>query len=85
MLVAEPMVQAVVIAAPQETHRAIAEAAFALGKAVLCERPLGASPDDAVAMTAAAGRAGVANMVGFNYIRPPPPRNMPASWCKAGL
>ena len=71
MLVAEPMVQAVVIAAPQETHRAIAEAAFALGKPVLCEKPLGASLDDAVAMTAAAGRAGVANMVGFNYIRTP--------------
>ncbi len=43
VLVADPAVEAVVIASPQETHRAIAEAAFALGKPVLCEKPLGAA------------------------------------------
>jgi predicted dehydrogenase len=36
-----PKVQAVVIASPQSTHRAIAEAAFAAGKPVFCEKPLG--------------------------------------------
>ena len=41
-LVDDPAVEAVVIAAPQETHRAVAEAAFARGKPVLCEKPLGA-------------------------------------------
>ena len=71
VLVADPAVEAVVIASPQETHRAIAEAAFALGKPVLCEKPLGASLDDARAMTAAAEASGVVNMVGFNYIRTP--------------
>ena len=71
VLVADPLVEAVVIASPQETHRAIAEAAFALGKPVLCEKPLGASLADAEAMVAAAATAGVANMVGFNYIRTP--------------
>lgn len=71
MLVADPKVEAVVIASPQETHRAIAEMAFSLGKPVLCEKPLGASLDDATAMVAAAEAAGVANMVGFNYIRTP--------------
>ncbi len=70
-LVADPRVQAVVIASPQSTHRAIAEAAFALGKPVFCEKPLGASLDDAIAMTAAATTAGVANMIGFNYVRTP--------------
>jgi predicted dehydrogenase len=70
-LVADPRVQAVVIAAPQSTHRAIAEAAFALGKPVFCEKPLGASLDDAKAMTAAAEASGVANMIGFNYVRTP--------------
>jgi len=35
-LVADPEVEAVVIAAPQATHREIAEAAFAAGKPVLC-------------------------------------------------
>jgi len=70
-LVDDPAVEAVVIAAPQETHRAVAEAAFARGKPVLCEKPLGASPEDARAMVAAAEASGVANMVGFNYIRTP--------------
>jgi len=70
-LVDDPRVEAVVIAAPQETHREIAEAAFARGKPVMCEKPLGASVEDARAMVAAAETAGVANMVGFNYIRTP--------------
>ena len=52
-LVADPKVQAVVIASPQWTHRAIAEAAFAAGKPVFCEKPLGASLADAKAMVAA--------------------------------
>ncbi len=70
-LVADPQVEAVVIASPQETHRAIAEAAFALGKPVFCEKPLGASLADAEAMTRAAEASGAANMVGFNYVRTP--------------
>jgi len=70
-LVADPSVEAVVIASPQDSHRAIAEAAFALGKPVLCEKPLADSLEDARAMVAAAEAAGVANMVGFNYIRSP--------------
>ena len=70
-LVEDPRVEAVVIAAPQETHREIADAAFARGKPVMCEKPLGASVEDARAMVAAAEASGVANMVGFNYIRTP--------------
>ncbi|MBO9406637.1 Gfo/Idh/MocA family oxidoreductase [Shimia sp. R9_1] len=70
-LVADPKVEAIVIATPQETHRDIAEAAFALGKPVLCEKPLGASIADGAAMVSAAEAAGVANMVGFNYVRTP--------------
>lgn len=70
-LVADPKVQAVVIASPQSTHRAIAEAAFAAGKPVFCEKPLGASLDDARAMTAAAEASGLPNMIGFNYVRTP--------------
>jgi len=73
-LVADPAVEAVVIAAPQATHRAIAEAALALGKPVFCEKPLGVSLADSGAMMAAAAQAGVANMVGFNYIRTPASR-----------
>ncbi len=70
-LVADPKVEAIVIASPQNTHRAIAEAAFSARKPVLCEKPLGGSLDDAKAMVAAADASGCANMVGFNYIRTP--------------
>lgn len=70
-LVADPKVQAVVIASPQSTHRAIAEASFAAGKPVFCEKPLGASLEDAQAMVAVAEASGLTNMIGFNYVRTP--------------
>lgn len=70
-LVEDPSVEAVVIAAPQAVHRDIAEAALSLGKPVLCEKPMGLDVDEARAMVAAADRAGVANMVAYNYIRTP--------------
>ena len=70
-LVAHPRVEAVIIASPQTTHKDIALAAFAAGKPVFCEKPLGAGLAEARAMTAAAAAARVVNMVGFNYIRTP--------------
>lgn len=70
-VVADERVGAVVIASPQTTHRAIAEAAFAAKKAVFCEKPLGASLADAEAMVAAAEASGLPNMIGFNYVRTP--------------
>jgi len=71
VLVADEKVDAVIIASPQETHLDIAKAAFALGKPVLCEKPLGASLQQSREMVAAADESGVTNMVGFNYIRTP--------------
>ena len=71
VLVSSPLVDAIVIASPQEFHREIAEAALALGKPVFCEKPLGASLEDAKAMTKAAEASGAVNMVGFNYVRTP--------------
>lgn len=68
-LVTDPKVEAIVIASPQDTHRAIAEAAFALNKPVFCEKPLGASLADSRAMVALA--EGQISMTGFNYIRTP--------------
>ncbi|MEL6571683.1 MAG: Gfo/Idh/MocA family oxidoreductase [Pseudomonadota bacterium] len=68
-LVNDPKVEAVVIASPQSTHRVIAEAAFALGKPVFCEKPLGTDVADSRAMVQAA--EGHINMSGFNYIRTP--------------
>ena len=71
VLVADPAVQAVVIASTQDTHLEISRAAFAAGKPVFCEKPLGASLADSRAMVALAETAGLPNMVGFNYIRTP--------------
>lgn len=68
-LVADPKVEAIIIASPQDTHRAIAEAAFSMNKPVFCEKPLGASLADSRAMVKAA--AGRISMTGFNYIRTP--------------
>ncbi len=70
-LVDDPAVQAIVIASPQETHHDIALAAFAQGKHVLCEKPLGLGLDQSCAMTTAAEKSKCINMVGFNYIRTP--------------
>ena len=71
VLVGDPRVEAVIIASPQETHCAIALAAFAQGKHVFCEKPLGLSLAESRIMTDAAARSGLANMTGFNYIRTP--------------
>ncbi|WP_390911914.1 Gfo/Idh/MocA family oxidoreductase [Pseudosulfitobacter sp. SM2401] len=68
-LVNDPKVDAIVIATPQEFHRQIAQAAFALNKPVFCEKPLGASLADSRAMVKAAD--GQISMTGFNYIRTP--------------
>ncbi|MFO6464687.1 Gfo/Idh/MocA family protein [Jannaschia sp. KMU-145] len=71
MLVDDPRVNAVVIAAPQALHRQVALAAIARGKPVFCEKPLGETVEDAAAMTEAAESAGVVAMTGFNYVRTP--------------
>ncbi len=70
-LIADPAVEAVIIASPQRTHREMALAAFDAGKPVFCEKPLGATLEDAEAMATAAEASGVVHMVGFNYIRTP--------------
>jgi predicted dehydrogenase len=70
-LVNDAKVQAVIIASPQSTHREIALAAFANGKAVFCEKPLGLDLVDSRKMVNAAQRSGCINMTGFNYIRTP--------------
>lgn len=70
-LVDDPAIEAVVIATPPRTHLPMCIAAIAQGKHVFCEKPLGCSPAESRQMADAANRAGVANMVGFNYIRTP--------------
>ena len=71
VLVDDPKVQAVVIASPQDTHYEIALAAFARGKHVFCEKPLGLNIAQSRDMLAAAEKSGCIHMTGFNYIRTP--------------
>ena len=61
-LVDDPAVEAIVIASPQSTHKEIALAAFAKGKPVMCEKPMGASLEEAIAMTEAAEASGMVNL-----------------------
>jgi predicted dehydrogenase len=59
------------IATPNDTHAEIAIAAAAAGKMVMCEKPLGRTAAAAGAMVAAIEKAGVPNMVWYNYRRVP--------------
>lgn len=70
-LVSDPRIDAIVVATPPDTHKAIVLEALALGKAVFCEKPLGFSAADSLLLAQAAEAAGVANMVGYNFIRSP--------------
>ncbi len=59
------------IAAPNNMHHDIAIAAAEAGKMVMCEKPLGRNADESAAMVAAVEKAGVPNMVWYNYRRIP--------------
>ncbi|MCH9726226.1 MAG: Gfo/Idh/MocA family oxidoreductase [Planctomycetes bacterium] len=59
------------ITTPNNSHHDIAIAAAEAGKMVLCEKPLAMNTAEAIAMTDAIEKAGVANMVWFNYRRVP--------------
>ncbi|MCC6144109.1 MAG: Gfo/Idh/MocA family oxidoreductase [Candidatus Hydrogenedentes bacterium] len=59
------------IGTPNDTHKEIAIAAAEAGKMVLCEKPLAMNAEEGEAMTAAIEKAGVPNMVWFNYRRVP--------------
>lgn len=64
---AEPDVDAVVIATPNNVHKPIALAAAEMGKHMLCEKPIGMDYPETCAMLAAATRAGVVHMTAFTY------------------
>ncbi|MBC9889055.1 MAG: Gfo/Idh/MocA family oxidoreductase [Opitutae bacterium] len=60
-------VDAIDIAAPNNMHRDIAIAAAEAGKMVLCEKPLGRNPEESRELVPAVEKAGVPNLVWFNY------------------
>jgi myo-inositol 2-dehydrogenase/D-chiro-inositol 1-dehydrogenase len=65
-LLADPAVEAVLIAAPARFHADLVEAAAGAGKAVFCEKPMALTVADADRAIAAAQAAGVPLQVGFN-------------------
>jgi predicted dehydrogenase len=59
------------ICTPNNTHAEIALAAAAAGKMILCEKPLAMTGEEGLKMVQAVEKAGVANMVWYNYRRVP--------------
>lgn len=70
-VLADPQVDAVVIATPVSTHRVLAERALRAGKHVLVEKPLAATTDDARAIDATARANQRVLMVGHTFIYNP--------------
>jgi predicted dehydrogenase len=66
-VVEDPRVDVVAVLLGETAHLEATEAALALGKPVLCEKPLGRDRFEAGAMLAAADGAGVPAACGFNY------------------
>jgi predicted dehydrogenase len=70
-IVEDPDIHIVDIATPNDSHAEIAIAAAEAGKHIICEKPLARTADEARPMYEAVQRAGVVNMVAFNYRRTP--------------
>jgi len=70
-LIARDDIDLIDIAVPNNLHAEIATAAAKAGKMILCEKPLAMNPKEAEKMVAAIAKAGVPNMVWYNYRRCP--------------
>lgn len=75
-LASDPAIEAIYVATPNHSHRAVIEAAAAAGKAVLCEKPIAATYADAQAAVAACARAGVLYGTAFDQRHHPAHREM---------
>lgn len=70
-LLARKDIDAVDICTPNNLHKEIAIAAAQAGKMILCEKPLAMNTAEGEEMCAAVEKAGVANIVWYNYRRIP--------------
>jgi len=66
-VLADPQIQAVILATPHTKHRAQVEAAAAAKKHIYCEKPFALSKTDAAAMLEACRRAGIVIGVGHHF------------------
>ncbi len=67
----DPSIDLIDIATPNHLHAEVAIAAAKAGKAIICEKPLAPTVEEAKAMLGAVRDAGVVNAVAFNYRRTP--------------
>ncbi|WP_425100111.1 inositol 2-dehydrogenase [Tropicibacter sp. S64] len=65
-IIADPSIDAVLIATSTDTHSGLIEAATSAGKVVLCEKPVDLSLERACACLAHADKTGKPVMIGFN-------------------
>jgi predicted dehydrogenase len=70
-LVERSDIELIDICVPNDLHAEIALAAAAAGKMIVCEKPLALNAAEGEAMVAAVERAGIANLVSYNYRRVP--------------
>jgi len=70
-LIARDDIDLIDIACPNDMHKDIAIAAAKAGKMILCEKPLSMDGPEGVKMVQAVEKAGVPNMVWYNYRRVP--------------
>src|SRR5262249_62066150 len=68
---ADPEIDAVVLATPHSQHGDHVRGGAAAGKHVFCEKPFTLTADDARSAVAAARKAGIVLAVGFNRRFPP--------------
>lgn len=71
-VLADPRVDAVMIATPISSHHRLAEAALNAGKHVFVEKPLAASSGEAASLITLAGTTGLVLMPGHTFLYSPP-------------
>lgn len=70
-IVEDPTIDIVDICTPNDSHMEMAVAAAQAGKHIFCEKPIARTSEEAKAMLDAVNKAGVKNMLAFNYRRTP--------------
>ena len=70
-LLARPDIDLIDICLPNNLHKEVAIAAAKAGKMILCEKPLALNGKDGLVMVKAIEKAGVPNLVSYNYRRMP--------------
>lgn len=66
-VVADPAIEAISITAPNDAHLPVIRAAVERGLHVLCEKPVGRTPEETLEAAAVARGRGVITFVGYNY------------------